>query len=111
MFSPIGGLSKLLEKMGLTEYVDRVSFAAHFFTGVTFALAGALLGVCDAPMWRLWLGHGLVIAWTGYTIIDELFIDGHWRIIIGGDPEWRDFLWDIGSKLAGSAGYLIWVIA
>jgi len=39
-------------------------------------------------------------------LYDELYVDGHWRIFFGGDPEWKDFCWDICSKLLGPAIYL-----
>ena len=101
----IGWLSKLLSKFGLTEYLSRVEFACHIFCGATFALIGTLLISCDTVLWRCWLGNGIVVAYSIYMLYDELVVDGHYRILFGGDPEWRDFLWDIGSKLAGPAVY------
>lgn len=32
----------------------------------------------------------------------ELFYDGHWRVFVGKDPEWRDFLFDLATHLLGS---------
>ena len=109
-WNPIDLLSRLLIECGLRTYVQRVEFACHIFMGATFALIGLLLIGGDAPEWRYWLGHGIVAAYSLFMIYDELITDGHWRIFIGADIKWRDFIWDIGSKLAASIGYLLWIL-
>ena len=108
-WNPIDLLSRLLIECGLRTYVQRVEFACHIFMGATFALVGLLLIGGDAPLWRYWLGHGIVAAYALFMLYDEIFTDGHWKVMINGiDGEGLDFLWDIGSKLAAPVGYLLW---
>ena len=78
--------SRLLEKMGIKDYLGRVEFACHIFAGTTFALLG---------MWT-------AIGWTVLTLIDEFVFDGY-----KGKDTWID----LASKLAGPIGYLIWRLA
>ena len=78
-------LSRALEKIGITTYLGRVEFAAHFFAGCTFALLG---------MWT-------VIAWSVWTLIDEFVFDG-WK--------GRDTIIDLSSKLFGPIVYVIWKV-
>jgi len=109
-YNPIDWLSRLLIECGLTAYIERVELACHIFMGATFALIGLSLIGGDAPEWRYWLGHGIVAAYTLFMIYDELITDGHWRIIIGADLKWKDFIWDISSKLFAPIAYLVWIL-
>lgn len=80
-------LSRALEKLGIKDYLGRVEFAAHFFAGCTFALAGVL--------WWWWISA----IWAVWTLIDEFVFDGY-----KGKDTWID----LGSKLAGPIGFGIW---
>ena len=65
-------LSRLLERCGL-DYPARVSFAAHVFAGLSFALAGILANL----MMGHHSGNVLTSLWIVYCIIDERLVDGY----------------------------------
>lgn len=82
-------LSRLLEKMGIKTYLEKVELAAHIFAGSAFALAGVLWGWIIPAIWAAW------------TLIDEFCFD-----------KWKgsDTLWDLGSKLIAPLAFAIWRI-
>jgi len=84
-------LSRLLERIGVGGCLARTEFAAHFFAGTTFALAGVL--------WGSWLPA----LWVAWTCVDEFYVDG-WK----GKGQGYDTIIDLASKLAGPAGFAIW---
>ena len=65
-------------------YIKKVELLAH----IGWSLATGLTG-----LWYIW------ILWGLWVLYDEFVRDGHWRLFTGEDPEWRDFLWDMCSKL------------
>jgi hypothetical protein len=93
----VGFFSKLLIKCGMTEYVKRAEFSAHIAWGLFFGSLGYFVH------WLFFIG------WTAFTLWDEFYCDEHYRVFFGGDPTWRDLLWDLGSKLFGVAGFSIWI--
>lgn len=78
----VGFLSGLLKKVGLKEYVQRCEFSAHIAWGLVFAL----------------LGKWFFIGWVVFCLYDEFYCDKHYKVFYGSDPEWKDLLWDLGSK-------------
>jgi len=94
--SPLWLLSRLLEKLGQKTYVQRVELAAHLGWSIAFALLGLFI------WWPFALG--MVI----FALVDELIFDKHWMLFhptsyqgerYQGDPlDWKDCLWDLGSK-------------
>lgn len=100
----IGLLSKLLSRFQ-PIYLQRVEFSAHIGWSLSFLFIGVLLYHGDSSILRSYLGHLINIAWFLYTLYDEFFVDG-WK---GKDKGW-DSLWDLGSKLCGQLGYLIYVV-
>lgn len=84
-------LSRLLERIGIKTYLEKVEFAAHLFAGCTFGLLGVLIPY----------GFIIVLLWSVWVFVDEFVFDG-WK--------GKDTLIDLSSKLAGSFGYLIWIL-
>ena len=64
-------LSRLLERCGISTYLERVEFACH----VGWGLAAALAGPIPASVWILW------------SILDEMVFDG-----MKGKDTWIDLL-------------------
>jgi len=93
--NPVGWLSNLLKWAGLKEYVQRAELSAHVAWGLAFGFAGFYWH------WGWWIGWGAFVLW------DEFYCDHHWKVFIGADPEWRDLLWDLGSKYVGEIGFII----
>ena len=85
LLNPNWLLSRALEWCGVDTYLKRTEFAAHFFAGCTFAL----------------LGWVTMLLWTLWTLADEFYFDG-WK---GSDT-----IVDLISKLAGSLGYVLWIV-
>jgi hypothetical protein len=71
-------LSRLLEKLGIKTYLERVEFTAHFFAGCTFGLLGFFV-------W--WIP----LAWILITLVDEFIFD-KWK--------GKDTVIDLISKLS-----------
>lgn len=76
-------LSRLLEKVGIKLYIQKVEFACHFFAGFTFAL----LGIVTSILWTIW------------TLVDEFYFDGY-----KGKDTWTDLF----SKLIGVVIVTAW---
>ena len=95
MLDVVGWLSKLLEKIGVNTYLKRCEFSSHIAWGLFFGSLGYFVH------WSFF------IEWTAFTLYDEFVCDKHYRVFFGGDPEWRDLLWDLGSKMFGIALFLL----
>lgn len=85
IFSP----STLLSKYFKMTYVETCEFSEHLFLGLFMGALG------------FWLHWSIFIVYAIYSLADEFYGDGHWKVFIGKDPKWKDLLWDLGSKLFG----------
>ena len=94
-------ISKILSRAGLTTYFSRVEFSAHIAWGIVFGLLG--LFVCK------WI----TLIWVVFILYDEFWCDEHYLLftkmpnkwpedLLGGGFDYRDTLWDLGSKLFGA---------
>lgn len=99
--NPNFALSRLLERLGLKDYNERVAFGAHFFLGLSFALGCAHLVRGDSALWMLILGHVVMGLYVVWVFVDEFIFDGF---------KGRDTYYDLASKLAGPVGYLAWIL-
>ena len=77
-----------MKRLGMAYY-ELLQFMAHLAWGISFGIAGYCFH------WSFF------IIWALVSFYFELINDGHWKAFIGKDPEWKDFLWDIGSRMFG----------
>ena len=88
--------------------VTCVSFAL-IALGASAWMAAAKTFGCLGGRWFLalnyapLLGVGLCALPTlASTLCIELGLQGHWRMLLGQDPDWRDSLWDMAGHLSGA---------
>jgi len=87
-----GVLSLILDKFHITDYCDKVSFAAHLMAGII----------------ACFLGWPAVLIWAVYSIYSEFILDG-WYVVLKDMPQTAkfDLYCDLISKLGAPLIYLL----